>query len=70
MVSFIKLFIDMIKAKLEFEQAIDDYIRSCMNNGDMIEDVVDDIERIVEIKTDEWFDKDPIPSPNLNKNWI
>jgi len=50
----------MIHTKLEFEKAVDEYIQSGLTAGILLEDIIDDVERIVAIKADDWFDKNPI----------
>jgi len=46
--------------ELQLRSEIDEYIRRRQNNGDLLEDITDDLQSIVEDKISDWFLNNPI----------
>lgn len=50
--------------EMQLRADLNTYLTARLRKGDLLEDIVDDVNKIVKVKTDEWLDKDLIP---LNK---
>lgn len=48
--------------ELQLRIDIDDFISRNVRDGELLEDVIDTLERIVKDKSNEWFEKNPVPS--------
>ena len=46
--------------ELQLRCEIDEFINRRLNDGELLEDIIDSLERIVKDKTDQWFDEHPI----------
>ena len=51
---------DIKKLDDQLRQNLDEYKQACLMEGLNIEDIVDDMERIMSVAMDKWLDEDPI----------
>lgn len=49
-----------MRAELQLRSEIDEYINRRLKDGELLEDVIDSLKRIVKDKTDQWFADNPI----------
>lgn len=55
----------MKSKRVILNEALQDFISHGLSEGEILEDIIDELEEIVKAKVNEVFDKDPIPTTYL-----